>query len=170
MESEKKGQHNSKDRQTTLDGKFLKLTSPNKFTHDGILHLVAQFIACDDQVGLHNAELPNTLCAETESVCQSLAVANKAVFHNCLVGMRPKSTQKDMPSTHDVSMYIHNKFVCRLEELKHNIIVSQLQRQCDENITDDVGCTQEKFMYCGWVVCRHYMGIVPWNDSPLDSS
>jgi hypothetical protein len=38
--------------------------------------------------------------------------------------MRRKSTKKDLPSTHDVSVYIHNEFVKWLEDLKGKILVS----------------------------------------------
>jgi hypothetical protein len=48
---------------------------------------------------------------------------NKGTFRNCLVAMRPKSTTADLPSTHDVSTYIHNAFVKFLEELKGQIQV-----------------------------------------------
>jgi hypothetical protein len=41
-----------------LDNVFEKLTGPREFTRDGILHTVAQFIACDDQVCLPE---PNAL-------------------------------------------------------------------------------------------------------------
>ncbi len=43
---------------------------------------------------------------------------NKAMFRNCLVAMRPKSTSVDLPSTHDVSTYIYNAFNKFLDELK----------------------------------------------------
>jgi hypothetical protein len=36
--------------QATLDHVFEKMTGPREFTRDGILHTVAQFVACDDQV------------------------------------------------------------------------------------------------------------------------
>ncbi|KAF8222901.1 hypothetical protein L208DRAFT_1319775 [Tricholoma matsutake] len=70
---------------------------------NGPLHVVAQFVACDDQF---------------------FAVADKALFHNCLVVMRPKSTTKDIPSTHNIMTYIHNQFVERLQELKSDILIS----------------------------------------------
>jgi hypothetical protein len=38
------------EQQGTLDGAFGKITGPQGFTRDGILHTVAQFVACDDQV------------------------------------------------------------------------------------------------------------------------
>jgi hypothetical protein len=55
---------------------------------------------------------------------QSLAVADKDLFRNCLVTMRPKTTKNDLPSTHDVSVYIHNRFVDQLKLLKKEISVS----------------------------------------------
>jgi hypothetical protein len=36
--------------QLKLDGKFEKLRSPREFTCDGILHAVAQYVVCNDQV------------------------------------------------------------------------------------------------------------------------
>ncbi|KAF8233069.1 hypothetical protein L208DRAFT_1073234, partial [Tricholoma matsutake] len=92
-----------KGKQPKLDGTFERITGPKEFTHDGILHTVSQFVACNDQ---------------------SLAMANKASFCNCLVSMRPKSITKDMPSTHNVTTYIHNQFVKRLKELKGDILIS----------------------------------------------
>ncbi|KAH9012213.1 hypothetical protein EDB83DRAFT_2202540, partial [Lactarius deliciosus] len=41
---------------------------------------------------------------------QSLAVANKVVFRNCLVAMRPKTTKQDLPTTYDIMNHLHNKF------------------------------------------------------------
>lgn len=58
------------------------------------------------------------------NILQSLLVANKATFRNCLVAMRPKSTTADLPSTHDISTYIHNAFIKFLDELKGQIQVS----------------------------------------------
>ncbi|KAI0244897.1 hypothetical protein BJV78DRAFT_1144378 [Lactifluus subvellereus] len=80
-----------------------KVKGPHEFTREGVLHAVAQLITCDDQ---------------------SLAVADKVMFRNCLVAMRPKTTIKDLPSTYDITMYIHNQFVERLQELKKEILVS----------------------------------------------
>ena len=58
------GKKRNKDGQTTLDGKFPKQMGQQEFTRDGILHVVAQFIACDDQVSLCNVELRDLLSAE----------------------------------------------------------------------------------------------------------
>ena len=52
MES-KKGNNKKKNEgeaQATLDHVFQKMSGPREFTRDGILHTVAQFVACDDQV------------------------------------------------------------------------------------------------------------------------
>ncbi|KAF8228070.1 hypothetical protein L208DRAFT_1293537 [Tricholoma matsutake] len=70
---------------------------------EGLLETVAKFIACDNQ---------------------SLAVANKALFRNCLVMMRQKTLSSELPSTHDISVYIHNHFVDQLKQLKAEILVS----------------------------------------------
>jgi hypothetical protein len=52
-----KGQKSDKKGQQKLDSRFEKLTGPREFMHDGILHVVAQFVACDDQVGFHCADV-----------------------------------------------------------------------------------------------------------------
>lgn len=40
--------------------------------------------------------------------------------------MRPKSTTDDLPSTYDVKVQLHNKFVKHIGELKEAIMVSEL--------------------------------------------
>ncbi|KAH9035943.1 hypothetical protein EDB85DRAFT_1822130, partial [Lactarius pseudohatsudake] len=72
-------------------------------SHEAALHAVAQFVACDDQ---------------------AFAVANKRLFHNCLVSMRPKTKVSDLLSSHDVSIYIHNECVKWLKQLWREITVS----------------------------------------------
>jgi len=56
---------------------------------------------------------------------QAFAVAEKPLFRNCLVAMRPKTTQKDLPSRHNIEVYIHNAFVDWLKTLKREILVSK---------------------------------------------
>ncbi|KIK75895.1 hypothetical protein PAXRUDRAFT_96224, partial [Paxillus rubicundulus Ve08.2h10] len=68
---------------------FQKVEKPQGFSRQNVLHAVAEFVVCDDQ---------------------SLAVANNTGFRNTLVAMQPTATQADLPSTHDVSTYIHNMF------------------------------------------------------------
>ncbi|RDB23358.1 putative AC transposase [Hypsizygus marmoreus] len=97
MEEEKNAK--KKKIQTTLE--FEILSSPKEFTRDGILQAVTELIAVDDQ---------------------ALALANKAVFHNCLVTMRPKTTKADLPSTHNVVVHLHNQFVEWLKQLKADIL------------------------------------------------
>ena len=63
-------------------------------------------------------------CIECIEPIKSIAMANKALFHDCLVSMRPKSITKDILSTHNVTTYIHNQFVEQLEESKGDILVS----------------------------------------------
>jgi hypothetical protein len=55
---------------------------------------------------------------------QALAVAEKPIFRNCLVAMRPKTMRKDLPSRHGIEVYIHNEFVDWLKTLKNEILVS----------------------------------------------
>jgi hypothetical protein len=57
---------------------------------------------------------------------QALALTEKPVFRNCLVAMRPKTTRKDLPSRHDIEVYIHNEFVSWLKMLKTEIIASNV--------------------------------------------
>ncbi|KAF8225168.1 hypothetical protein L208DRAFT_1018610, partial [Tricholoma matsutake] len=73
---------------------------PTEFSQEGILDVVAKFMACDDQL---------------------LAVVDKALFRNCLITMRPKTIKNNLPSTHDVSVYIHNCFIEQLKLLKKEI-------------------------------------------------
>ncbi|KAG2352929.1 hypothetical protein BDR07DRAFT_1497388 [Suillus spraguei] len=65
-----------------------------------VLHAVAKFMVCDDQ---------------------SLAVANKATFRNCLVAMWPAAMKVDIPSMHNITTYIHNAFLDFFVQLKSDI-------------------------------------------------
>ena len=58
------------------------------------------------------------------SVGQVLALAEKPIFRNSLVAIRPKMTQKDLPSRHNIKVYIYNEFVEWLKMLKAEILVS----------------------------------------------
>ena len=69
-------------------------------------------------------------------------VVYKASFQNCLIVMRPWATSSDFPSSHDMKVYLHNKCVEWLKDLKNDILMSQLTarstlyslniRQCQE--------------------------------------
>jgi len=54
---------------------------------------------------------------------QASALAEKPIFRNFLVAMRPKTTRKDLPSRHNIEVYIYNKFVDWLKILKTEILV-----------------------------------------------
>ena len=56
---------------------------------------------------------------------QSLAVADKVSFRNCLVSMRPSATKTDLPSTHNVTVYLHNAFATFLKKIQEEIKVIQ---------------------------------------------
>ena len=56
---------------------------------------------------------------------QPLALADNPAFRNALVSMRPKSTSTDLPSSYDVKVQLHNKFVKHIGELKDVISVSK---------------------------------------------
>ena len=105
--------------QLTLDGVLEKLEDMKTYTHDGATHAVAQFVACNDQMCK-----VMILHADVDVMDQALALAEKPIFRNCLVAMRPKTTQKDLSSRHDIEVYIHNEFVAWLKTLKHKILVS----------------------------------------------
>ena len=90
-----------------------------EFTCNGVMEAVIKFVACDDQYGQNNFL---NQCADVQF--KVLAVADKAVFCNCLVAMRPKAGWQDIPSTHNIATYIHNEFVKWLKELKDKIQVS----------------------------------------------
>ena len=99
---------------------FEKITGPREFTREGVLEAIAKLIATDDQV-TYQLKLILTMLITS---CQSLALASKAAFRNCLVAMQPKSIVKDFPSTYEVTVYIHNQFAMHLKKLKEDILVS----------------------------------------------
>ena len=68
------------------------------------------------------------------NVISSLSMANKAIFWNCSVVMRAKTTTKELPSTHDVWVYIYNKFVKHLESLMKAFKISREQRSLMKNL------------------------------------
>jgi len=54
---------------------------------------------------------------------KSLAVANKAMFRNCLVAMHSTATKADIPLIHDILIYIYNCFVEFLSQIGSEIQV-----------------------------------------------
>ncbi|KAG1748009.1 uncharacterized protein EDB91DRAFT_1048347 [Suillus paluster] len=68
-----------------------------EFSRDSVLHAVVEFVVCDDQ---------------------SLVLANNTTFRNCLVAMHPAATVADLPSTHNVTTYIHNSFIKLIKDIK----------------------------------------------------
>jgi hypothetical protein len=99
---------------------FEKVIGPQEFTREGTLDAVAKLIVTNDQV---SEPLPYSPLSKLTFSGQLLALANNTVFRNCLVAMRPRSTNKDLPSTHDVVVYIHNQFSKHLDSLKASILV-----------------------------------------------
>jgi hypothetical protein len=47
--------------------------------------------------------------------------------------MRPKSTDSDLPSSHDIKVHLHNEFVKHMKELKEEIKVSFFSLQNARN-------------------------------------
>ena len=54
-----------------------------------------------------------------------LTLADNSAFRNALVSMRPKSTSTDLPSSYNVKVQLHNKFMKHIGELKDVISVSE---------------------------------------------
>ncbi|KAH9172052.1 hypothetical protein EDB89DRAFT_1833063, partial [Lactarius sanguifluus] len=69
---------------------------PKDFSREGILKAVTVHITTNDQ---------------------AFELTSKAAFQNCLVMMRPKSTNKDLPSMYDIKTYLHKEFVHRMKEI-----------------------------------------------------
>ncbi|KAF5378846.1 hypothetical protein D9615_006888 [Tricholomella constricta] len=88
------------DAEGTLDGMLVKVETPLQFSKDGITDAVTKLIACDDQ---------------------AFALANKAVFRNCLVAMRPKTQSHELPSSYDISKHISNEYAKWIEKLNGEI-------------------------------------------------
>jgi hypothetical protein len=74
----------------------------SQFTRDRALDAITKFVTCNDQ---------------------ALAVVEKPVFYNCLIAMQPKTSQNDLPSIHDLVVYIYNQFVAWIKKLKEEIQV-----------------------------------------------
>ncbi len=101
---------------------FQSVTGPREFMRDGILHAVANLIVTNNQVStIHQCHRQGLTI-----VSQPLVLADNAAFRNTLVAMRPKSTTKDLASSHDVQAHIHNRFVKYMKDLKEEIRVSSL--------------------------------------------
>jgi hypothetical protein len=61
------------------------------------------------------------------NMLQSLILADKVLFRNCLVAMRPNAIKADLPSMHDVTTLMQNSFIDFMEALKARINVSETQ-------------------------------------------
>ena len=100
---------------------------------------------------------------------QPLALADNPAFRNALVSMRPKSTSCDLPSSYDVKVQLHNKFVKHIGELKDAISVSEsLSLKDGRELTGHVGSSRKSIHYCGWMVSRYYEDRISRHDSTLD--
>ena len=84
-----------KDGQWKLDGIAWKASQLVEFLWEGVLKAVAEFIICNNQVGV---VIILIICMiRCFNILQSLLVANKATFWNCLIAMHPKLTTADPP-------------------------------------------------------------------------
>ena len=55
-------------------------------------------------------------------LCVRLLFLGVSIYCNTLVAMRPATMKKEMPSAHEVSTYIHNKFVEWLKDTKKAVL------------------------------------------------
>lgn len=108
--------------QRNLDEMFQKAEKPKEFSRDNILKAVAEFAVCDYPV--HGFKLTMMMISNSCMALQSLCMANKAIFRNCLIAMHPTATNADLPSTHNVVTYVHKEFISFFTTLKTRINVS----------------------------------------------
>ena len=95
---------------------------PKEFSREALLHALAQLIACDDQVSKMARKFDET--STNIFVLKAFALVSKAVFRNCLTVMQPKTRTKELPSAHDVTIYIQNEFIRFMDQIKQVIQVS----------------------------------------------
>ena len=127
--------------QMTLDDTLV----PHKevFTQKVVLHAVAQFIACNDQVSMMQSQKTVQYLLVTV-LLQAFAVANNKLIKNSHVSMWPKTKTSDIPSTHNVSIYIHNGCMKWLKQTQEDITVSTTAHGWVTKITNQVsesGCS-----------------------------
>jgi hypothetical protein len=84
--------------------------------------------------------------------------------------MRPKTKTADIPSSHDVGVYVHNECVRWLKQLREEIKVSMGAGMIAENyrshqVSGHPGYSLDDF---GWLVGRQHEGGVLGSDSALD--
>ena len=65
-------------------------------------------------------------CTDIQDRNQSLELANNVWYLNSLAATRPNTTNKDVPSGHEVSKYIHNKFANWVKKMKEDLQVNCL--------------------------------------------
>lgn len=100
---------------------FPHVTGPLVFTREYALQAVAKLIVTNNNVSI--TQNHHELRTRHH---KPLALADNTAFRNALVAMRPKSSTKDLPSSHDVSVYIHNEFVKHTTALKEELRVRQV--------------------------------------------
>ncbi|KZT31287.1 hypothetical protein SISSUDRAFT_957387, partial [Sistotremastrum suecicum HHB10207 ss-3] len=88
--------------QGTLDNVVTKRDTALSFSRERVLHAVAQYVVTKD--------IP-------------LSHAGSAAFRNALTSMRPHTKSSELPSSHDVSVYINNQYIDLLNEFKEQFQV-----------------------------------------------
>lgn len=99
---------------------------------------------------------------------QALALAEKPIFRNCLVAMRPKTTRRDLPSRHDIEVYIHNEFAAWLKTLKDDILVSNKTLSVSLDSSSYIGRSWRNLVNCRWVDSGQHERVVSGDDGQLD--
>lgn len=92
----------------------------------------------------------------THQFSKLLSTANKVVFCNCLIAMWPQANKSDLPTTHDITMYIHNQFVAHLNALKEDIMVRTIFKPEVLYIlypTVLLVSSWQNIGHIGWLVC-----------------
>lgn len=92
----------------------------------------------------------------------------KAVFRNCLVTMWPKTRTKELPTMHDVIIYLHNVYIKFMNQIKKSLNVS-----CRFNWIINMsycweGCTRKNLCHCRCMDCWYHQSQFPRYDWSLD--
>ena len=153
-------------KQVKINNILEKSTTPQEFTHEGVLHAVVQFVACDDQVLL------------------DVLMWNVFVI---LINGRPWQWQErsisQLFSSDEAksSLSRHAKYsqhydlypqpVCQVvkgTEKRHNSEKICLIEQCVPLTQWEKGGTREIFFDSQWMDSQYYKSVIPWDDGPLD--
>ncbi|KZT31304.1 hypothetical protein SISSUDRAFT_967603, partial [Sistotremastrum suecicum HHB10207 ss-3] len=60
---------------------------------------------------------------------QGISHTDDVAFRNALLSMRPHTLPSELPSAHELSIYIHNQFLDLIHSFKHEFSVSESARR-----------------------------------------